>query len=255
MKALKYDVTVNYVKGPHVPIADALSRVSPQPAPSNSQLSEMCIHHITQNLPASPTKLQQIRDETGEDPTLSLLKEVIFGGWPQKREECPQSLHYYWNFREELTIEDCLILKGDRIVIPPTLRPEVLNIIHHGHLGQDKCFLRARTSVFWPGITKEIINQFNKCGPCQKYQRKAEKEPILQLELPHRAWETLSSDLFEFIGQQYLLLTDQYSRSPVIGRLTSTTASAVINHLNSIFAEHGIPTKLMTDNGPQYSSA
>jgi len=131
------------VKGPDVPIADPLSRVSPQPAPSNGQLPEICVHHITQNLPASPTKLQQIRDDTGKDPTMSLLKEVIFGGWPQKREECPQSLHDYWNFREELTIEDGLVLKGYHIVIPPT-RPEVLNIIHQGHLGQEKCLLQAR---------------------------------------------------------------------------------------------------------------
>ena len=69
MRALKYDVTVNYVKGSDVPIADALSRVSPQPAPISGQLPEICVHHITQNLPASPTKLQQIRDETGKDPT------------------------------------------------------------------------------------------------------------------------------------------------------------------------------------------
>ena len=93
-------------------------------------------------------------------------------------------------------------------MIPPTLRPEVLNIIHQGHLGQEKCVLRARTSVFWPGITKEVINQVNQCDPCQKYQRKAAKEPILQPEPPNRAWEGLSSDLFEFKGQQYLILTD-----------------------------------------------
>ena len=162
MRALKYDVTVKYVKGSDVPIADALSRVSPQPVPSNGELPEICIHHITQNLPTSPTKLQQIRDKTGKDPALSLLKEVVFGGWPQKREECPQSIHDYWNFRKELTIEDGLILKGDRFVIPPTLRPEVLNIIHQGHLGQEKCLLRERTSaVFWPGISEEIINQVN----------------------------------------------------------------------------------------------
>ena len=143
--------------------------------------------------------------------------------------------------------------KGDRIVIPPTLRLEVLNMVHQGHLGQEKCLLRK--SVFWPGITKEIINQGTQCSPCQKCQRKAETESILQPKPPHRVWERLSSDLFEFKGQQYLLLTDQYSRFPVIRRLTSTTSSAVINHLKSIFAEHGIPTQLMTDNGPQYSSA
>ena len=86
MRALKYDVTANYVKGPDVPIADALSKVSPQPAPSYGQLPEICVHHVTENLPASQTKLHQIRDETGKDPTLPLLKEVVFRGCPQKKE-------------------------------------------------------------------------------------------------------------------------------------------------------------------------
>ena len=81
------------MEGPDVPIADALSRVSPQRDPSIGELPEICVHHITHNPPASPTKLQQIRDETGKDPTLSLFKEVVFGGWPQKGEECLQSLH------------------------------------------------------------------------------------------------------------------------------------------------------------------
>ena len=56
MRALKYDVTVNYVKGPDVQIADALTRVSPQLASANGQLPEIHVHHITQNLPVSPTR-------------------------------------------------------------------------------------------------------------------------------------------------------------------------------------------------------
>ena len=226
MRALKYDVTVNYVKGPDVPIADALSRVSPQLASANGQLPKIHVHHIT-----------------------------VFEGWPQKREKCPPLLHNYWNFREELIVEDGLLLKGDRILIPPTLRPEIPDIIHQGHLGQEKCLLRGRTCVFWPGITKDIINKVHQCEPCQKCQRKAPKEPILQLQPPCRPWERLSSDMFQFKGQQYLLLTDQYSRFPIIRRLTSTTSSAIISNLKSIFAEHGIPLQLVTDNDPQYSSA
>ena len=88
MRALKYDVTVNYVKGPDVPIADALSRVSPQPAPSNGQLPEICVHHITQNLPASPTKLQQILDETGKDDSYMYIVVVKRSGlWGMATEE------------------------------------------------------------------------------------------------------------------------------------------------------------------------
>ena len=127
--------------------------------------------------------------------------------------------------------------------------------IPHEKIDQYRNTANPNASLFWPGITKEVINQVHQCDLGQKYQRKAAKEPILQPEPPNRACERLSSDLFELKGQQHLILTDQYSRFPVIRRLTSTTSSAVINHLKSIFAEHGIPTQLLTDNGSQYSSA
>ena len=130
LRALKYDVTVTYVKCEQVPIADALSRVSPQPVPPKGQLPQLDIHQITSTLPASPIKLQQIRNETADDPVLSKLREVVYQGWPTTREQCPQLLLDYWNFREELTIEDGLILKQERIVMLPNLREEVLTTIH-----------------------------------------------------------------------------------------------------------------------------
>ena len=159
-----------------------------------------------------------------------------------------------WNFREELTIEDGLILKGDRIVVPTSLRKEILSIIHQGHLGQEKCLLRARTSVFWPGLTKDVVDLAKECDPCQRHQNKQQKQPILQPEPPNYPWQRLNSDLFEFIGHQYLLVSDQYSKFPVIRKLSSTTSQAIITHLKSIFAEHGIPAQLVSDNGPQYSA-
>ena len=63
-----------------------------------------------------------------KDPTLSLLKETVFEGWPQIREKCPPLLRDYWNFREELTVKDGLLPKGDRILIPSTLNPKVLGV-------------------------------------------------------------------------------------------------------------------------------
>ena len=101
LRALKYDVTVIYVKGADVPIADALSRLSPQPAPANNQLPQLDIHHVTNTLSASPLKLQQIRNETTKDLVLSQLRDTIYKGWPDSRDNCPKPLHDYWNYREE----------------------------------------------------------------------------------------------------------------------------------------------------------
>ena len=86
MRALKYDVAINCVKDPDVPIADALSRVSPQPTTSNRKLPEIFVHHITQNLPPTPTKLQQIRDETGELSYIFVVKRCdLLGLVTEKR--------------------------------------------------------------------------------------------------------------------------------------------------------------------------
>ena len=119
IRALKYDFTLKYVKGSEVPIADALSRVTPQPCMKADLPSQINVHHITRTLPASPIKLQQIREETAKDNTLALLRDTIYESWPNSRSECPLPLCDFWNFREDLTIEDGIILKCDRIVVPP----------------------------------------------------------------------------------------------------------------------------------------
>ena len=92
LRALKYHVTVKYVTGAEVPTADALSRISPQPTSGNNQLPQLDIHHITKSLPASPARLQQIREETAHDFTMSKLKEMVYKGWPEKREKMPRSI-------------------------------------------------------------------------------------------------------------------------------------------------------------------
>ena len=126
---------------------------------SQGQLPQLSIDQVTDTLPASPAKLQQIRDLTTSDPTLSQLRDTIYKGWLELRKECPSMLYDYWNFREELTIEDGLILKGERIVIPPTLRPEILDILHKGHLGQEKCLLRALYHCVLAGCYKPWMLQ------------------------------------------------------------------------------------------------
>ena len=61
-----------------------------------------------------------------KDETLITLKNTILKGWPEKRDECPQNLKSYWNYRDELSVLDSLILRGTRIIIPSECRDEVL---------------------------------------------------------------------------------------------------------------------------------
>ena len=61
--------------------------------------------------------------------------------------------------------------------------------------------------------------------------------------------------LFEWEGQEFFLVVDYFSRYCEIGVLRKSTSQEVINHLKAIFARHGIPETVISDNGPQYSSA
>ena len=66
-------------------------------------------------------------------------------------------------------------------------------------------------AVYWPGITNDITHFVSQCEACQKHQKRTQKEPLLQPELPCRPWERLSSDLLECKGHQYLQSTPDNS--------------------------------------------
>lgn len=109
--------------------------------------------------------------------------------------------------------------------------------------------------MFWANINKDIDELVKSCPPCKRHQKLNAKEPLLPHDVPQKAWHTLCSDLFYWNSTYYLLVTDYYSKFPVVKKLTSTQSPTVIAHLKSIFEEHGIPSKLVTDNGHQYTSA
>ena len=151
-------------------------------------------------------------------------------------------------------MENGLVLKGHRLIVPESLRTQMLSLVLQRHMGTEKCLLRAKDCMFSPGISKDIKELISNCSTCIKYAKQQPKERLLQYNLPSFPWQRLGSDLFHYNGCQYLLVADYFSKFPVIRKLSTTTTSAIIHHLRSILAEHGIPEELVTDNGPQYSS-
>ena len=104
------------------------------------------IHFITTM--SCPIDIKTVQEATMYDQDLNKLKEVVFKGWPAYRKQCPQELWDYWAFRSDLVIEDGLILKGDRIIIPQTLRGLILDALHTGHQSETKCLLLTRRISF-----------------------------------------------------------------------------------------------------------
>ena len=230
---------VQYKKGMEIPLADALSRLTPTPVEEDGiQLPIVAVNLITSNLPVSSTEIELIHEETSKDPTLTLLRHYIHMGWPNDHRMLPQELHTFWNYKEDLSMEDRLITKGARLLIPSTLRKKVLEQIHEGHLGIEKCMLKARDSVFWPGISNDICETVEKCGICQASSRAA--KPVGNVsDVPPHAWHTLGSDFSKYL---------------IMRRLPNSSTHTVIKELGLIFTELGRPFILRSDNGPCYSS-
>ena len=100
-----------------------------------------------------------------------LLKHTITQGWPSTIKEVPSALQSYWTFREELTIEDVIILKGTRIVLSAKKCEAVLKLIYQGHLGLNKCKLHVKETVYWPGLNDQLEKIIVNCKLCLKYSQ------------------------------------------------------------------------------------
>ncbi|XP_015779104.1 PREDICTED: uncharacterized protein K02A2.6-like [Acropora digitifera] len=242
-------------------IADALSTLQPQHAEMTAHVAS-----VITGLPASDTRLQRIIEAQDEDPVCRQIKTYCSEGWPDKH-SVKDAMKPYWSTRGELTVVQNILLKGTRIVIPSSMRLEILDKIHEGHQGIAKCRERAKSSVWWPGLSREIQDLVQQCRTCALH-RDNKPEPLIATPLPDRPWQIVATDLFQMRGMDYLIVIDYYSRYVEVAAMTKTTKSSeviamtkttksseVIRALRSIFARHGIPEQVRSDNGPQYDSA
>ena len=157
--------------------------------------------------------------------------------------------------RSQLSVSDGLLMYADRIVVPTSLRSEMLDRIHQGHQGITKCLERIKISVWWPEITKDVKRIVTACEHCQTFKPSQPKEPLLTTPLPSRPWEKLGIDLCLYGGQNYLVMVDYYSRWIEVLHVRSTTTAACVAKMKDVFARFGFPEEIVSDNGPQFASS
>ena len=143
----RYTFTLVYKPGKDMILADTLSHACINDKPNNTDLEEdlICaVNLIMSDLPVSDPKLREIRNAKEQDTTMMRLKNTIRSGWPEKDLRSIKTLDDYWSYRDELCEAESVILKGGKIVIPSSLKEDMLKIIHSSHLGVVKNNQRAR---------------------------------------------------------------------------------------------------------------
>jgi hypothetical protein len=215
---------------------------------------EAYVDEVASCWPASDAKLNQIRQATQQDVNVKSAYDYTLAGWPAYKQDVQLAARELYNVKDELSVVDGLLLRGDRIVIPYCMRKEMLQRIHDGHLGITKCRERANQAVWWPGMSKKIKDLVSRCRFCVEKRPAQPHEPLLPSSLPERPFQRVAVDLCDNKGQNLLVMVDYYSRYIDIVHLPDTASKSVICALKNSFAHHGIPETVISDNGRQFVS-
>ena len=154
MYFMRYDYTIAYVQRKEHVSADALSGAPvDEEDPTLHEVSQAFVNQVISSLPSSTQRVNRITQHQREDETYQLLHKYCTQGWPRKVHGI---LKQYQPVSSEITVQNGLLLRAQRIIIPQALRMEILERLHEGHLGLVKCRRRASQSVWWPGLGNQI---------------------------------------------------------------------------------------------------
>ncbi|UYV82707.1 K02A2.6-like [Cordylochernes scorpioides] len=255
MRMMRFGFEIVHIPGKELLDADALSR---QPlltteGGENERQTSAHINAVLSSITDKDEMLTKIFEAQQEDTTLKAVVNYLEHGWPDKK-KMSQTLLSYWHVKDELGVQNGLLMRGCRLVIPASMKLEILDKLHAGHFGITKTRLRARETVWWPGISEEITETVRKCSVCIQ-EAVSKHEPLIPTNFPSRPWQKIGMDLFKFENKWYLVVIDYYSRFPEMIQLDRLTASVVVRSFKSIFARHGIPETVVSDNGTQFGAA
>lgn len=259
-----YNLKVVYKPGPDMHISDTLSRATAPPQGPGTrytkqticcmQRAQVDIEHINQAeyLNVTSQRLRQIKLHTEGDGSLQSLQEAVLRGWPDCREDTPLAIREYWSIRDEISAQDGVLFKSQRVIVPKSLRAEMLKRIHASHVGGDACYRQARDTLYWPNMHGEIKDHVSQCSACNEYTHGQQRETMMSHALPTRPWQILSMDLFTQAGKDFLIVVDHYSDFWEIELLPDLSAETTVLRCKAQFARHGQPDRVITDCGPQF---
>ena len=257
-----YDYNIIHKEGKRHQNADALSRLplmEDQTVWSNQNLAELDEQPPVQinmlDIDTRPVEADEVRRCTKRDPILTRVTAYIMQGWPNSK-NVPPEFKAFVQKKEELSIEDDIILWGHRVVIPDNteMRNRIIDELHGTHPGIVKMKALARSYAWWPGIDRDLERKVRTCSVCQAEQRSPQAAPIHPWEFPEKPWMRLHIDYAYIDNQDVLIVVDAHSKWIEAVRVNKATANATVVALRKLFATHGLPETIVSDNGSQFVS-
>ena len=206
------------------------------------------------NSQLQPHSRNQLKDATNRDPVLSEVKRYVCEGWPQKIDS--PNVQEFKKYAASLSVTDDCLINGNRVVIPEAMQPQILDILHLGHFGMQRMKQLVRSAVYWPHIDSQIKDTCRGCVSCAEHQNKPPKPANHPWMMPEKPWSRIHVDhAINFMGNNWLIVTDAYSKYPCIHQTSSSSTQATITLLEEDFAHFGYPHTIVSDNATTFSSA
>ena len=204
-------------------------------------------------LAKSPVNEKEVSRETKKEPVLATVLTKVLNGWEQNDGKFQDELRPYCTRKEELTVEGGCVLWGCRVIIPKPLRKRVLEELHNGHIGVTRMKMLARSFFWWPNLDKEIEEMVRGCNMCNRNHSSPPAATLHAWEYPSGPWERIHLDFAgPFLGKMFLIVVDAFSKWLEVEMLNSSTSAITVSRLRRIFALHGLPQVVVTDNGPAF---
>ena len=129
-----------------------------------------------------------------------------------------------------------------------------------GHLGQEKMARRILQRFYWPTLFQDVRRYCEMCKECQLHGGRGGRAPLIPLPIIGEPFKRIAMDIIGPLprtrrGNRFILvLSDYATRYPEAIPLRNITANKVAEALIDIFARHGIPEEILTDQGTNFTS-
>ena len=194
-----------------------------------------------------------IREATTSDETLQELQQLIVEGFPTDGCHLSPQVKPYLRIASSLSCLDGVIITGNRIVVPASLRRTILEALHAAHQGVSIMSARAADSVYWPNITMDIQRVRDECSHCHRIAKSNPMQPPADTMPPEYPFQKVCSDYLSYNNHDYVVIVDRYSNWPMVYR-SEGGADGLVKRLRESFVTFGVPEELTSDGGPQFTA-